>query len=199
MDVVTALRAGRPVLLPTDTVYGLMAMADEDGVRSVYQLKGRSEQQPTALMTTSVDVLKWLIPELPEEAEALLPGPVTLVVPNPARRYPWLCGETPERIGVRVPVLPAETRAAIEAVTAVLATSANDPGGPSPARLDDVPARIREGAAAELDLGPLAGVASTVIDLTAPEPRVLREGAVSAAEALSTIQAWRLRTRPSRS
>jgi L-threonylcarbamoyladenylate synthase len=199
MDVVTALRAGRPVLLPTDTVYGLMAMADEDGVRSVYQLKGRSEQQPTALMTTSVDVLKWLIPELPEEAEALLPGPVTLVVPNPARRYPWLCGETPEQIGVRVPVLPGETRAAIEAVTAVLATSANDPGGPSPARLDDVPARIREGAAAELDLGPLAGVASTVIDLTAPEPRVLREGAVSAAEALSTIQAWRLRTRPSRS
>jgi L-threonylcarbamoyladenylate synthase len=199
MDVVTALRAGRPVLLPTDTVYGLMAMADDAGVRSVYQLKGRSEQQPTALMTTSVDVLKWLIPELPEEAEALLPGPVTLVVPNPARRYPWLCGETPEQIGVRVPVLPGETRAAIEAVTAVLATSANDPGGPSPARLDDVPARIREGAAAELDLGPLAGVASTVIDLTAPEPRVLREGAVSAAEALSTIQAWRLRTRPSRS
>jgi L-threonylcarbamoyladenylate synthase len=199
MDVVTALRAGRPVLLPTDTVYGLMAMADEDGVRSVYQLKGRSEQQPTALMTTSVDVLKWLIPELPEEAEALLPGPVTLVVPNPARRYPWLCGDTPEQIGVRVPVLPAETRAAIEAVAAVLATSANDPGGASPARLDDVPARIREGAAAELDLGPLAGVASTVIDLTAPEPRVLREGAVSAAEALSTIQAWRLRTKPSRS
>jgi L-threonylcarbamoyladenylate synthase len=199
MDVVTALRAGRPVLLPTDTVYGLMAMADEDGVRSVYQLKGRSEQQPTALMTTSVDVLKWLIPELPEEAEALLPGPVTLVVPNPARRYPWLCGDTPEQIGVRVPVLPAETRAAIEAVAAVLATSANDPGGASPARLADVPARIREGAAAELDLGPLAGVASTVIDLTAPEPRVLREGAVSAAEALSTIQAWRLRTKPSRS
>jgi L-threonylcarbamoyladenylate synthase len=150
-------------------------------------------------MTTSVDVLKWLIPELPEEAEALLPGPVTLIVPNPARRYPWLCGDTPERIGVRVPVLPGETRAAIEAVTAVLATSANDPGGPSPARLDDVPTRIREGAAAELDLGPLAGVASTVIDLTAPEPRVLREGAVCAAEALSTIQAWRLRTRPSRS
>jgi Putative translation factor (SUA5) len=144
MDVVTALRAGLLVLLPTDTVYGLMAMADEDGVRSVYQLKGRSEQQPTALMTTSVDVLKWLIPELPEEAEALLPGPVTLVVPNPAHRYPWLCGDTPERIGVRVPVLPAETRAAIEAVTAVTATSANDPGGPSPARLDDVPARIRE-------------------------------------------------------
>jgi L-threonylcarbamoyladenylate synthase len=199
MDVVTALRAGRPVLLPTDTVYGLMAMADEDGVRSVYQLKGRSEQQPTALMTTSVDVLKGLIPELPAEAEALLPGPLTLVVPNPARRYPWLCGDTPERIGVRVPVLPAETRAAIEAVTAVLATSANDPGDPSPARLEDVPDRIREGAAAELDLGPLTGVASTVIDLTAPEPRVLREGAISAAEALSTIQAWRLRTRPSRS
>jgi L-threonylcarbamoyladenylate synthase len=199
MDVVTALRAGRPVLLPTDTVYGLMAVANEDGVRSVYQLKGRSEQQPTALMTTSVDVLKWLIPEVPAEIEALLPGPYTLVVPNPALRYPWLGGTAPERIGVRVPVLPEPTRAAIEAVTAVLATSANDPGGASPARLDDVPARIRAGAGAELDLGPLPGVASTVVDLTEPEPRVLREGAVSAAETLSTIQAWRSRTRRSSS
>jgi L-threonylcarbamoyladenylate synthase len=199
MDAVAALKAHLPVLLPTDTVYGLMAVADEDGARSVYQLKGRPEAQPTALMTTSVDVLHGLIPELPELARALLPGPYTLVVANPARRYPWLCGDAPERIGVRVPVLPAGTQAAIEAVTAVLATSANDPGGPTPARLEDVPERIRRGAGAELDLGPLPGVASTVIDLTEPRPRVLREGAVGAAEALSTIQAWQSRRRRSSS
>jgi L-threonylcarbamoyladenylate synthase len=199
MDVVAALQAGKPVLLPSDTVYGLMATADEDGVRAVYQLKGRSARQPTALMTTSVDVLKGLIPELPDELEALLPGPYTLVLLNPARRYPWLCGDTPEKIGVRVPVLPPETRAAIEAVTAVLATSANDPGGPSPATLADVPGRIRAGAGAELDLGPLPGTPSTVLDLSGGEPSVIREGTVSGAEALSTIQAWRSRTRRSSS
>ena len=100
---------------------------------------------------------------------------------------------------MRVPVLPEPARAAIAAVTAVLATSANDPGGPSPVRLEDVPERIRAGVGAELDLGPLPGTPSTVLDLTGAEPVVLREGAVSAAEALSTIRAWRSRTRPSSS
>jgi len=199
MDVVAALRAGKPVLLPTDTVYGLMATPDEDGVHSVYRLKGRPSSQPTALMTPSVDVLLGLVPELPRELEALLPGPYTLVLPNPARRFPWLTGGTPDKLGVRVPVLPEPARAAIAAVTAVLATSANDPGGPSPVRLEDVPERIRAGVGAELDLGPLPGTPSTVLDLTGAEPVVLREGAVSAAEALSTIRAWRSRTRPSSS
>ena len=66
-------------------------------------------------------------------------------------------------------------------------------------RLEDVPERIRAGVGAELDLGPLPGTPSTVLDLTGAEPVVLREGAVSAAEALSTIRAWRSRTRPSSS
>jgi L-threonylcarbamoyladenylate synthase len=133
------------------------------------------------------------VPELPDELRALLPGPYTLVLPNPARRYPWLNGEAPDRIGVRVPRLPEPTHAVVSALKAVLATSANDPGGPNPVTLDDVPRRIRAGCGAELDLGPLPGTPSTVVDLTEPRPRVLREGAVPAAEALSTISAWRSR------
>jgi tRNA A37 threonylcarbamoyladenosine synthetase subunit TsaC/SUA5/YrdC len=70
-----------------------------------------------------------------------------------------------------------------------MATSANDPGGPDPVSLDDVPARIREGCAAELDVGPLPGVPSTVIDFTADDPQVIRDGAGAAADALERVRA----------
>ena len=200
MDAIDALAAGLPVLIPTDTVYGLAARADEVGAQAVYSLKGRGQHQPTALLAATVDDLLAAVPELNRDLlDALLPGPYTLVLPNPARRFAWLAGATPESLGVRVPELPAEAGAAVKAVGVVLATSANEPGGPNPVTLDDVPARIRAGCAAEIDAGPLPGIASTVLDLTGPEPRVLREGAVLGAEALSTISAWRSRSRPSTS
>ncbi len=189
MELVTALRAGLPVVLPTDTVYGLAACAGEPrGAEAVYRVKGRRSRQPTALLAASIaDLLAW-VPELPEDTLArLLPGPFTLVLPNPARRYPWLCGDTPDAVGVRVPSLPPGAREAVAAVGAVLATSANEPGGPSPAALDEVPARIRAACGAELDAGRLPGTASTVLDLTGSEPRVLREGAVPASQALARL------------
>lgn len=189
MELVEALRAHEPVLLPVDTVYGLCALAaSEQAATNVYRLKGRSSEQPTAILAASVDDLLAAIPELPEQPlRTLLPGPYTLVVPNPAHRFPWLAGTTPGAIGVRVPQLPEPTRAAVAAVGAVLATSANDPGGRNPATLAAVPDRIRNGCAAELDLGPLPGTPSTVLDLTGPEPRVLREGAVPAQDALRAL------------
>ncbi|HEY2326022.1 MAG TPA: L-threonylcarbamoyladenylate synthase [Gaiellaceae bacterium] len=200
MDVVSALQAGLPVLLPTDTVYGLAARADETGTRAVYELKGRETRQPIALLAATVDDLVRAIPELDRSLlEALLPGALTLVVPNPARRFPWITGDTPDRIGVRVPNLPEEAGAAVTAVGVVLATSANEPGELAAASLDEVPARIRRAVAAEVDAGLLPGTASTVIDLTQPEPVILREGAVPASEALSTISAWRSRSKPSTS
>jgi tRNA A37 threonylcarbamoyladenosine synthetase subunit TsaC/SUA5/YrdC len=69
----------------------------------------------------------------------------------------------------------------------VMATSANHPGGPDPARLDDVPDEILEGCGAAIDAGELPGRPSTVIDLTGKEPQVLREGALSAQEALGRL------------
>jgi L-threonylcarbamoyladenylate synthase len=116
-----------------------------------------------------------------------LPGPFTLVVPNPARRYPWLTGERADTIGVRVPELPSPADAVVSRAGLVMATSANLPGGPDPARLEDVPDKILEGCGAVIDAGELPGVASTVIDLTGEEPRVLRGGAVSEAEALERV------------
>lgn len=191
MDAVAALRAGLPILLPTDTVYGLAARADVPaGAEAVYRLKGREARQPTALLAATVDALLRQVPELPEAPlRALLPGAFTLVLPNLARRFPWLCGDTPETIGVRVPVLPPAAAEVVAAVGAVLATSANEPGGPNPASLDDVPARIRAGCGAEVDAGPLPGTPSTVLDLTGAGPRVLREGAVPAAAALARLEA----------
>lgn len=190
MDAVAALRQGLPVLLPTDTVYGLASAPGEEAARRLYELKGRSRAQPTAILAASVEALLEAVPELDRGPLAkLLPGPYTLVLPNPARRFPWLTGGEPGPIGVRVPELPGATHAVVATLGVVLATSANDPGGPSPVRLDEVPRRIRDGCGAELDLGPLPGTPSTVLDLSGPEPRVLREGAVSSAEALRRLRA----------
>lgn len=195
-QAVAALREGKPVLLPTDTVYGLCAAAYSDApTRGLYRLKGRSDAQPSQLMAASLDGLYEAMPELRGEAgdivRALLPGPFTLVLPNPARRFRWLNGTRTDTIGVRLPNLPEATRRVIEAVGVVVATSANDPGGPNPTTLDDVPARIRAGCGAELDAGPLPGTPSTVLDLTRDEPYVIREGAVPAAEALARVRSAR--------
>ena len=190
MDPVAALRAGLPVLLPTDTVYGLASAVDEAAATRLYELKGRARRQPTAVLAASIDALLTAVPELPRDVlERLLPGPFTLVLPNPAGRFPWATGGVPGPIGVRVPELPEPTAAIVAEVGAVLATSANDPGGPNPVTLDDVPRRIRDGCGAELDLGPLPGTPSTVVDLSGDEPRILREGAVSATDALDRLRA----------
>ena len=188
MGPVAALRAGLPVLLPTDTVYGLVSASGERAARTLYELKGRARSQPTALLAVSIDALLAAVPELDaDQLGKLLPGAFTLVVPNPAGRFPWLTGGTAGPIGVRVPELPPETHRIVKTLGAVLATSANDPGGANPVTLDEVPQRIRDGCGAEVDAGTLSGEPSTVLDLTGAEPRVLREGAGPVAEALARI------------
>ena len=183
------MREGRPVVLPTDTVYGLCADPHrEEPVRELYRMKQRPVEQPTALLARDVDVLVELVPELTGRAgtlvRALLPGPFTLVLPNPAERFRWLTGSTPDRIGVRVPELTGPGAEVLAQVGAVVATSANLRGGPEPTRLDDVPVEIRAGAAAIVDGGELPGTPSTVLDLTGQEPAVIREGAVPAEQAI---------------
>ena len=191
---VKAIRAGQPVILPTDTVYGLCTTAyTQEAADRLYSLKGRPPTQPTALLASDVDMLLECVPELRGRAatiaRALLPGPFTVVLPNPARRYRWLTGSTPDKIGVRVAELPRDAAAVLAQVGAVLATSANLAGGPEPRRLDEVPDELRSACAAELDAGELPGVPSTVIDVTGEEPKVLREGAVPAAEAIARAAA----------
>jgi len=190
---VAALRAGRLVVLPTDTVYGLAADGEsEPAARALYAAKGRDAIQPTAVLFASVDVLGERVPELPaaaaEAVRALLPGPLTLIVENPARRYAWLNPLRPDALGLRVPAVTGAPRAVLEALGAVVATSANLPGGADPRRLEDVPPEIVAAVDVVIDGGELPGTPSTVVDLTRPEPRVLREGAVTAADALERLR-----------
>jgi L-threonylcarbamoyladenylate synthase len=186
-----ALRAGQPVVLPFDTVYGLAAEPHhEESTRRLYELKGRAPTQPTALVAASVDALLECLPEIDASvAWHLFPAPLTLVVRNPAHRFPWLTGTNPDALGVRVPALPAETQKTLERVGAVVATSANRPGGRDARTLDEVPEEIRAGAAAVIDGGEVPGTPSTVVDLTGREPRILREGAVPADEIVRRLQA----------
>jgi L-threonylcarbamoyladenylate synthase len=195
-DVVAAVRAGEPVVVPTDTVYGLAADPYREApVRRLYRLKGRDELQPTALVAADVEVLLEAVPELRGRAGsiagALLPGPYTLILPNPARRFSWLTGNRPTTIGVRVPALTGDPAELLRRVGAVAATSANRPGEPDPRSVDEIPEELLEGCGAILDVGELPGTPSTVLDLTGPEPVVVREGAVPAAEALERLSAVR--------
>lgn len=192
---IAALQRGEPVVLPTDTVYGLAATPfDADAVARLSALKRRSAAQPIALVARSVDTLLELIPELRGRAEAaaraLLPGPLTLVLPNPKQRFASLVGDRAETIGVRVPVLPVGAAEVVSELRAVAATSANLTGAADPARLDQIPSEILDAVAVAIDGGELAGRASTVVDLTGPEPRVLRDGAVPAAEVLRRVAAY---------
>ena len=159
-EAVAALRAGRAVILPTDTVYGLCALPEHEDV--LYELKSRDRTKPLALLAAEVDALLAAVLGLdPSVLERYLPGPYTLVVGG---------------VGVRVPVLPQAAAEVVRAVGVVAATSANLSGGADPRRVEDVPQQIRAACGAIVDAGELPGVPSTVIDLTGDEPRILRQG-----------------------
>ncbi|MFL5943596.1 MAG: L-threonylcarbamoyladenylate synthase [Gaiellaceae bacterium] len=158
---VAALRAGRAVILPTDTVYGLCALPGHEDV--LYELKGRDRSKPVALLAADVDSLVAAVPGLDRAVlKGYLPGPFTLVFGD---------------VGVRVPELPAVAAEVVREVGVVAATSANASGGPDPRRVEDVPEEIRAACGAIVDGGELPGVPSTVVDLTSGTPRVLRQGA----------------------
>ena len=186
-EVASAIAAGRLVVIPTDTVYGLSCRPDrEESVRALSAVKGRSPEQPIALVAGSLDALVELLPEL--AGQHVPRGPFTLVLPNPARRLPWLTGAHPESIGVRIPAVDGDAAELLARVGVVAATSANLHGGADPRRVADVPRELLDAAGAVLDGGELPGTPSTVVDLTGPEPHVLREGAIPAAEALAHVR-----------
>ena len=193
-DALGAIRAGKPVILPTDTVYGLVASAlTEAAVLRLYEAKGRDLRQPSALLAPDLEGLFDCLPELRGRpaaiVRALLPGPYTLILPNPAHHFRRLTGGSPDAIGVRVPELPEQTRGILVLAGCVVATSANLPGGAEPRRIDEIPAELLERVAAVVDGGELPGVPSTVIDFSGHEPRVVREGAAPSADAIGRAAA----------
>jgi L-threonylcarbamoyladenylate synthase len=181
------IAAGGVALFPADTVYGLAADPESrTAVARLYELKGRPAARPAAVMFVALDAALAALPDLPSRTlravESVLPGAVTLVLPNPARRYPLACGPEPERLGLRVPLLDATLEPLAAMRRPVLQSSANRSGGPDPRSLAEVDPALRDAVDVELDGGELPGTPSTVVDLTAYEEdgrfSVLREGAV---------------------
>jgi L-threonylcarbamoyladenylate synthase len=186
-DAFEACVAGGGVaLFPADTVYGLATGADSaEGVERLYAIKGRPPDRPAAVMFFSLEPALAALPELGASTrsavEALLPGPLTLVVANPRHRFPLACGPTPEKLGLRVPSVPALAGV----TTPVLQSSANPTGGADARRVSDVDADIVAGVDLVVDGGELPGTPSTVVDLSNYEHgewTVLREGAVPRTE-----------------
>jgi L-threonylcarbamoyladenylate synthase len=177
------IASGGVAVFPADTLYGLACDPREaKAVARVHELKGRDEDKPSAVMFFSPLAMRELIATLGPRTRgalgALLPGPVTAVVHNPAHRYPLACREDPERLGVRLIDGPLAG-----AACAVFQTSANPSGEPAPHRFEDIDAAILAGVDVAIDGGELGGEPSTVVDLTGLESwggwEVLREGALS--------------------
>jgi L-threonylcarbamoyladenylate synthase len=173
---------GGVAVFPADGLYGLACdPLDAAAIARIHRLKGRDEGKPSAVMYFSPLAIRELLaalgPRTREAAAALLPGPVTLVVANPERRYPLACRDDPERLGVRLIGGPLAG-----AMCPLLQTSANRSGEPPPASFDEVAPEMVAGADLAIDGGALAGLPSTVVDLTAYEKTggwtVLRQGAL---------------------
>jgi L-threonylcarbamoyladenylate synthase len=183
--------AGGVAIFPADGLYGLACdPLDAAAIGRIYRLKGRDDGKPSAVMYFSPLAMRELVSELgPRTAaavSALLPGPVTLVVANPGRRYPLACREDPERLGVRLLDGPLAGT-----MCPVFQTSANLSGEPPPSRLDDVPPSIVGGVDLLIEGGELTGMPSTVVDISSIEEdggwTVLREGALSTGDLASAL------------
>ncbi len=181
------LRAGKLVAFPTETVYGLGALAfDAEAVRAVFAAKGRPAHNPLIVHVASVEQAREVVAEWPERAERLAarfwPGPLTLVLPKDPRLPEEVTGGL-DAVGVRLPAHPV-ARALIEKVGAPLAApSANRYTAISPTSAEHVRRSLDGRIHAILDGGETTvGIESTVVDLRGERPMLLRPGAVTAAE-----------------
>ena len=191
------ISVGGVAIFPADTVYGLATEPDSrEGVERLYRLKGRLPDKPAAVMFFQVESALAALPELGERTraavECLLPGPVTVLLPNPAHRFPLACATDPDRLGIRVPALEGELEPLAAVSWPVLQSSANRAGGADARRVEDVDAELRAGADLVLDGGELPGTPSTVLDLSAWEKdgtfEVVREGALPLDAVLACLQ-----------
>ena len=193
---VTALRAGRLVVLPTDTLYGLGCDAfDSTGVTSLLRAKNRGRDMPVPVLVGSWQTIDGLAHSVTATArtlvEAFWPGGLSLVVTQ-APSLQWDLGDTRGTVMLRMPLHPVALELLRE-VGPMAVSSANVSGHPPATTAQEARDQLGASAAVYLDAGPVReATASTIVDLTAPTPRVLREGAVptaALAEALGTTEA----------
>jgi len=184
--------SGGVAVFPADGLYGLACdPLDAGAIARIHRLKGRDDGKSSAVMYFSPLAMRELVaglgPRTAAAVSALLPGPVTLVLANPGRRYPLACREDPERLGVRLIGGPLAGT-----MCPVFQTSANLSGEPPPASFDLIPDSILAAVDLAIDGGQLQGMPSTVVDLASIEEdggwTVLRDGALSAGDLASALR-----------
>lgn len=182
------MAVGGVAVFPADTVYGLACdPANRFAVERLYLLKRRRIEKPSALMFFDLELALEALPELGQRTRQalrrLLPGAISLLLPNPRERFPLACGSDPSTLGLRVPLLSGPAAELASVRWPVLQSSANRAGGPDARRLDQVPELIRAAADLVIDGGELPGTPSTVVDLRGYEQtgawEVVRPGAVA--------------------
>jgi L-threonylcarbamoyladenylate synthase len=195
------MSVGGVAVFPADTVYGLACdVHNRVAVERLYRFKRRRLNKPSAVMFFDVELALEALPELGERTRAvlrrLLPGPVTVLLPNPEGRFPLACGDDVHTVGLRVPVVPV-----LDGVRwPVLQSSANLAGGPDARSLSEVPEVLRRGADLVIDGGELPGTPSTVVDLRALEIsgewNIVRQGMLSRADVEAALE-WQFHFDPS--
>ena len=187
------IAGGGVAVFPADGLYGIACdPLSPEAIARVHRIKGRDDGKPSAVLYFSPLAMRELVESFGERTRAavgaLLPGPVTLVVDNPERRYPLACREDPERLGVRLIDGPLAG-----AMCPLFQTSANRSGEPAPAHFADIPAEILAAVDLAIDGGGLTGLPSSVVDLTAFDATgdwtVLREGGMSPGDLAVRLEA----------
>ncbi|MDQ7820509.1 MAG: L-threonylcarbamoyladenylate synthase [Armatimonadota bacterium] len=184
---VQALREGQVIVYPTDTVYGLgCRIDDERAVRRIFTIKNRPPTDPLPVLLADAEQVAEYAREVPERVRRLMarfwPGPLTLILRRSARVPPVVTGGA-DTVALRVPNHPIPRALVREAGVPIVGTSANSHGMPAPVTAQLAVFDLGDRVDLVLDGGrtPL-GRESTVVDLTGPEPRIIREGAIPAAE-----------------
>lgn len=183
-----ALRAGQPIVVPTDTVYGLAADPRHTG--ALFVIKVRPPEVALPVLVADIDqALALAADDLGVAARRLMarwwPGELTLVVPRRSGLGFHLGGRDDATIGLRLPAHPVPVALAA-AVGPLAVTSANRHGAATPATAREVAAQLGAGVAIILDGGPCEGAASTVVSCLGGELRVLREGAIPSSRILES-------------
>ena len=185
-----ALQRGDVVVLPTDTVYGIAADAfDKGAVQALLDAKGRGREMPPPVLVANVGTIDALATRIPEWARALVeefwPGALTVVL-HQQPSLQWDLGEARGTVAVRMPDL-ALTREVIDRVGPLAVSSANKTGRPAATDADQAEEMLGDDVVLVVDAGAApGGAASTIVDATGDEPRLLRLGAIGVAE-LNTV------------
>lgn len=178
-----AIAAGELVVMPTDTVYGVAADAfSPASVGRLVAAKGRGRDMPPPVLIGSPVTLEALVAEVPpwlrELTSAFWPGPLTVIC-REQRSLDWDLGDTHGTVAVRVPADDVALEL-LKATGPLAVTSANRTGEPPATTIEDAERMLGESVSVYLDGGPSrGGQASTILDVTAPTPRVLRDGPVT--------------------